>query len=98
VENAERTAQMRLHIARIAEQRTAGRSYSEIVGAEPRPRVVELLTESAGALDAAGADVRRTEARILYEEGMTMDRIAELFGVTRQRISVLLRDQRERPA
>jgi transposase len=43
-------------------------------------------------LHAYGNRVRRTEARALHGEGMTMDEIAKLFGVTRQRISALLRD------
>jgi multiple sugar transport system substrate-binding protein len=30
--------------------------------------------------------------KALYDEGMTMEQIAELFGVTRQRVSALLRD------
>ena len=33
-----------------------------------------------------------TEARVLHGEGMTMDQIAKLFGVTRQRVSALLRE------
>jgi predicted transcriptional regulator len=36
--------------------------------------------------------VRRTEARTLHREGLTMDQIAQLFGVTRQRVSALLRE------
>jgi transcriptional regulator with XRE-family HTH domain len=47
------------------------------------------------ALDTLGADVRRAEARALYEEGLTMEQIAEHFGVTRQRVSALLRRTNE---
>ena len=36
---------------------------------------------------------RRAEARALYDEGLTMDEIATLFGVTRQRVSGLLRKE-----
>jgi DNA-binding transcriptional regulator LsrR (DeoR family) len=39
--------------------------------------------------------VRRAEARALYAEGLTMDQIAERFGVTRQRVSALLRKARD---
>lgn len=37
--------------------------------------------------------MRRTEARALHHEGVTMDKIARLFGVTRQGVSGLLRDR-----
>jgi DNA-binding transcriptional regulator LsrR (DeoR family) len=39
--------------------------------------------------------VRRAEAQALYAEGMTMEQIADRFGVTRQRVSTLLRKARE---
>ncbi len=38
------------------------------------------------------ARLRWAEARALHAEGVTMDKIAALFGVTRQRISGLLRE------
>lgn len=87
-----RTQAMRTRIADIREQRLAGRSYSEIVSAEARPLIVELLTQSVRELDSAGVRVRRDEARALREDGMTMEAIAELFGVSRQRVSALLRE------
>jgi DNA-directed RNA polymerase sigma subunit (sigma70/sigma32) len=90
-ENVRRAAEMSAGIEEIRAQRAAGRSYSEIVS-DAGPRVVvELLTESAHALASAGAAVRRMQAEALYREGMTMDEIARVFGVTRQRVSALLR-------
>src|SRR5262245_42626147 len=59
----------------------------EVIGRAERPLVVELLAESFGRLAAASAQLRRAEARALHREGMTMDEIAGLFGVTRQRVS-----------
>ena len=58
---------------------------------------MRLLTESIGALAATGARVRRTEALALHDEGMTMESIAAKFGVTRQRVSGLLRAARADP-
>jgi DNA-binding transcriptional regulator LsrR (DeoR family) len=52
---------------------------------------VQLLTQDSAALDIAGANVRRAEAEALYAEGLTMEQIAKSFGVTRQRVSALLR-------
>jgi predicted transcriptional regulator len=89
--NTRRSQAMRERIGEIRALRLAGHSYREIVSAEQPPLIVELLTDSAQGLDRAGAEVRRTEARALHREGLTMDEIAELFGVTRQRISALLR-------
>lgn len=93
--NAERSDAMRARIAHIRDQRIAGRAYSEIVSAEERPLIVELLTQSVRELDGAGVQVRRHEARALRREGMTMDRIAAIFGVSRQRVSALLRERGE---
>lgn len=65
--------------------------YREIVPMEKRPLIVELLTESLSELSEASGRFRTVEARALYEEGLTMAEIADLFGVTRQRIAALLR-------
>jgi hypothetical protein len=78
----------------IRRLRALGKPYADIVPAEERPLIVQLLTESRLACDDVGARVRRTEAQVLHAEGFTMDRIAELFGVTRQRVSGLLREGR----
>ena len=95
--NEERARAMSARIAHIREQRRAGRPYSQIVTSEERPLVVELLTQSVRELENAGVRVRRHEAQSLRREGMTMENIADLFGVSRQRVSALLRD-REAPA
>ncbi len=89
--NDERAHQIRERIATIREQRRSGRSYREITPAEDRPLIVELVTASLAALDTASAQVRRAKAQELHREGMTMETIADLFGVTRQRVSALLR-------
>ena len=80
---------------RIRELRVAfadGRPLREVVPNEQTPLIVQLVTESTNLLHAYGNRVRRTEARALHREGMTMDEIAKLFGVTRQRVSALLRE------
>ena len=90
--NARRMALIKRRIAEIRRQRSAGRSYREIVEATKGDLIVQLITEATQALDEFGARVRRAEALALYGEGMTMEEIAERFGVTRQRVSALLRD------
>jgi Homeodomain-like domain len=89
--NAERGRTIKQRIVQIKRERAEGRSYRQIVPKEERPLIVQLVTQSATALDSFGVRLRRAEAQALYDEGLTMDQIAELFGVTRQRVSVLLK-------
>jgi len=92
--NVERIALIKQRIAEIQRQHGDGLSYTEIVEAARSPLLVQLITESKQTLDGYGARVRRAEALALHEEGMTMARIAQRFGVTRQRVSALLREAR----
>jgi predicted DNA-binding protein (UPF0251 family) len=89
--NLERIAQIKARIAEIQRGRSDGLSYTEIVEAARSPLLVQLITESTQTLDGYGVRVRRAEALALHDEGMTMEEIAERFGVTRQRVSALLR-------
>ncbi len=73
-------------------ERRAGHSWLEIVSAESRPLVVERVSTVLSALAGAGSAWRRAQARALQEERVSINRIATLFGVTRQRISALLRE------
>ena len=90
-DNAERSRLIKKRIELLRRSRGNGTSFSELVEGEDGPLIVNLLTESSAELDTCGAAVRRAEARALYAEGMTMEQIAESFGVTRQRVSALLR-------
>jgi hypothetical protein len=73
--------------------RAEGHSYAEITAAQSNPLVVELLSDTIALLHAASGPFRREAARALYAEGMTMQRIAAVFGVTRQRVSELLQSR-----
>jgi hypothetical protein len=96
--NVALTEQMRGRIRDLRSARGAGIPLRELVSAEDPPLVVQLLTASATRLQTFGNRVRRTEARALYAEGMTMDQIGRLFGVTRQRVSALLRERSDEAA
>jgi hypothetical protein len=91
-ESMEMGERMKERIQHIRQVRSEGRPLSDIVPNEQAPLIVQLLTESTNLLHSYGNRVRRTEARALHREGMTMDEIAKLFGVTRQRVSALLRE------
>lgn len=86
------TRRMKQRIEELREAHAEGRRLREIVPEEQTPLIVQLITESTNILHTYGNRVRRTEARALHREGMTMDEIAKLFGVTRQRVSALLRE------
>lgn len=90
-ESIDMTGRMKERIAELRRAHAEGRQLREIVPNEQAPLLVQLLTESTNLLHSYGNRVRRTEARALHDEGMTMDQIAQLFGVTRQRVSALLR-------
>lgn len=74
--------------------RTTGRTYRDILAETGKPVVVEIVTANLERLNSAGAALRHAEAKALHDEGLTMQQIAELYGVSRQRISALLRGGR----
>jgi hypothetical protein len=78
-------------LAHLAELRATGRSWLDIVSNEDRPLVVETITRVLEELGETGSRFRREEALALKRENVSTYRIGELFGVTRQRISALLR-------
>ncbi|GAB3194777.1 hypothetical protein GCM10027261_13460 [Geodermatophilus arenarius] len=83
----------RTRAEQLLSQRRSGDSWLDIVTEESRPLVVERITTVLGALAGAGSTWRRAQARALQAEHVSINRIAAMFGVTRQRISALLRDQ-----
>lgn len=89
-QNEERTSRIKERIELVRRARAAGRAYVDLVPDDGSP-IVQLVTESATALDAYGVRVRRAVAQQLYTEGLTMEQIAAVFGVTRQRVSALLK-------
>ncbi len=77
---------------RLLGHRRAARPLLEIVTEESRPLVVESISAVMASLATAGHAWRREQARALHDEDVSINRIAALFGVTRQRISALLRE------
>jgi hypothetical protein len=82
----------------LLRQREAGTTWLDIVGGESRPLVVEQISTVLGTLSTAGHAWRREQAAALQAEDVSINRIAALFGVTRQRISTLLRGPGPTPA
>lgn len=101
VRTAEEVDQAVDRLTQRAQEMTAARQqghrWRDIVDAEERPLIAEMLTDTIQHFEAAGTRFRAAKARTLHDEGMPMEQIARLFGVSRQRISVLLRGAHERP-
>ena len=77
----------------LLRERRSGRPWLEVVTGEERPLVVESISAVLGSLARAGHEWRREQASALQREQVSINRIAALFGVTRQRISALLRER-----
>jgi hypothetical protein len=74
----------------IEQRRLSGDLYRVIVEAEERPLIVESLSGVLDRLTTAAGRFRRAEAAALVSEGWTHERVGQFFGVTRQRIGILL--------
>jgi hypothetical protein len=77
----------------LRDKRQSGRAWLDIVSGEERPLVVERVSTVLSTLARAGHAWRREQASALQSEQVSINRIATLFGVTRQRISALLREK-----
>lgn len=92
-DNIDRSTVIRARVQEFRERIEAGATISELVLAEVEPRTVALLSENLASLEVVGSAFRVRLAKSLRSEGMTIAAVAELFGVTRQRISALLRQR-----
>jgi hypothetical protein len=69
------------------------RRYREMLPLRRRLELIEQISTALRELTRSGHLFRRIEARALYSEGLTMAELATVFGVSRQRVSALLREQ-----
>ena len=91
--NVERSRRLQRRARHLRQRLQAGDHLVDLVEGETTPRMVELLSTNMATLETAGAEFRAAEALALRAEGLTIEAIAELFGVTRQRISALLKQK-----
>ena len=87
--------QARSRAEKLLRERRSGRAWLDIVSGEPRPLVVERISTVLATLASAGHTWRREQASALQGENVSINRIAAMFGVTRQRISALLKERGE---
>ena len=75
----------------LAQVRDAGRlSFAQIVPMSRRLPVIEDICQAAAEVAGARDRFRYAVARSLHGEGFTMDEIALVLGVSRQRVSAIL--------
>lgn len=72
--------------------------YREMLPLRRRLEVIQRISSALRELNRHGQLFRRVEARALYDEGLTMAQLASVFGVSRQRVSALLREPVDAPA
>ena len=92
-DNVQRSLEIQRRARALRAGLDSGVSLVEHVREEPRPLMVELVSANMATLETAGATLRAAQAAALRAEGLTIEAIAELFGVTRQRISALLKQK-----
>jgi predicted XRE-type DNA-binding protein len=89
-------------LAVIRNHRIRGWSWHRIISDANTPNPLALLTTIAANFARTSGGFRRALAVGLRKEGMQVTEIAALFGVSRQRVSALIRsrhqDETEQPA
>jgi len=70
----------------------ASGSYARRVPLSRRLAVIEQVSQAVRVLTQEGNRFRRLEAQALYTEGLTAAQVASVLGVSRQRVSAMLRE------
>jgi predicted XRE-type DNA-binding protein len=76
--------------ARIKELRAAGHAYRAMQIDDDGPTIIDAVSRNQSRLTDAAAAFRRAIARELVAEGMSRAEIARVFGVSRQRVGMLV--------
>jgi transposase len=93
-EHARRSAKLAAAATAIRAERERGVTYADILDRLLPDYVANVTTPHLSSVVHASADFRRALAAALHDEGMTMDAVAARLGVSRQRVSRMLREIR----
>jgi PAS domain S-box-containing protein len=88
--SSERVQLVAVRSRELAAGRAAGLSYAELITGATGPLVLDVLSELQERLSAASGRLRRVEVRALQAEGLSMEKIARLLRVSRQRVSAII--------
>jgi predicted XRE-type DNA-binding protein len=78
-------------VEKIREQRRLGLAYTQMSVTADSPPIIDVVASNQERLTVAAAHFRRALAHQLADEGWSTAEIARTFGVTRQRVSALLK-------
>jgi hypothetical protein len=90
-ENAEHERVLSQRIAALRLARENGKEWRAILSEEDEPGTVQLVSTVLRRQSEASGYLRRSLVVALRAEGQSIPSIAQLFGVTHQRVSNLLR-------
>ena len=90
-QNAEDERLLAGRIEELRRARMAGASWHDVLRAEPDPGTLQLVSRVHARISERSGTLRRAVVAVLREEGASIPSIAQLFGVTHQRISNLIR-------
>ncbi|HVB90686.1 MAG TPA: helix-turn-helix domain-containing protein [Acidimicrobiales bacterium] len=90
-QNAESERLLAARIAEVRRARESGREWKTILGDGDQPGTVQLVSTILRRQSEASGSFRRALVVALRAEGQSIPGIAQLFGVTHQRVSNLLR-------
>jgi hypothetical protein len=82
-------------LGRIRHDRVTGAPLQESIGGAGQPRALVLLNRVTNRLTFGSARLRRALVRSLVQEGESVNSVAKRFEVTHQRISSILRRDKD---
>ena len=88
--SSERVAVVAARSRELLAGRAAGLSYAALVASATGPLVLDVLAELQEAVSSTGSRLRRAEVRALHAEGLSMEKIARMLRVSRQRVSAII--------
>jgi len=84
-----------VELTRVRRDRIAGVPMAEAIGTPGRPRALILLNQMVDRLSRTSSRLRRAFVVSLVEEGEHVNLVAKRFQVTHQRISAILRRNKD---
>jgi predicted XRE-type DNA-binding protein len=82
---------IRAHFDEGIESSKKGATWRDVIHSGEEFSLIPATNDLIDDLMRLGAEVRRLVARRLHAEGMSMDEISRMFGVSRQRVSAIIR-------